>query len=213
MTSNVDVVLEAIRAVEERDRETLFGLYHDEVEFHDAPSLPYGGSSRGREALREQLETAPEETWLGTWGPLQPTEHERRMDARVVAADDEEVVVLYRAASLGSERRAARCPRARSVRGPRWQVRAGGDVPLRHGGDRRLPGAGETLVGLRASRAGAVTSRYPASTEVADRRCPCRASHAPLCRSSRRRSRASCRRSWSGASAINESPRWTAGSR
>lgn len=96
MTSNVEVVLEAIRAVEERDRETLFGLYHDEVEFHDAPSLPYGGSSRGREALRLQLETAPEETWLGTWGPLQPTEHERRMDARVVAADDDEVVVLYR---------------------------------------------------------------------------------------------------------------------
>ena len=62
MTSNVEVVLEAIRAVEERDRETLFGLYHDEVEFHDTPSLPYGGSSRGREALRMQLETAPEET-------------------------------------------------------------------------------------------------------------------------------------------------------
>ena len=39
--------------------------------------------------------TAPETTWLGTWGPLQPTEAERRMDPRVVASDGDEVTVLY----------------------------------------------------------------------------------------------------------------------
>lgn len=96
MTTNVDVVLRTFRAVEERDAESLFALYHPDVEFHDAPSLPYGGSFRGRDAIRERLERAPGETWLGTWGPLQPTEAERSMQPRVIAASEAEVVVLYR---------------------------------------------------------------------------------------------------------------------
>jgi len=95
MQSNVEVVLGVFRAVEERDREALFALYHDDVEFHDAPSLPYGGTVRGKAAIRAQLEAAPEATWLGTWGPLQPTEAERKMDPRVFAAEGEEVTVLY----------------------------------------------------------------------------------------------------------------------
>jgi ketosteroid isomerase-like protein len=96
MTPTVDVLLRTFRAVEQRDVEDLFSLYHPDVEFHDAPSLPYGGSVRGKDHLRELLERAPGETWLGTWGPLQPTEAERSMDPRVVAANDTEVVVLYR---------------------------------------------------------------------------------------------------------------------
>ncbi len=96
MNENVDVVLRTFRAVEQRDVDALFALYHPDVEFHDPPSLPYGGDARGRDEIRERLERAPEETWLGTWGPLQPTEAERSMDPRVVAADDAEVVVLYR---------------------------------------------------------------------------------------------------------------------
>jgi uncharacterized protein len=95
MRSNEDVVLGVIRAVEERDADALFELYHEDVELHDAPSLPYGSTARGKKRMREQLETAPEETWLGTWGPLQPTERERRMDARVVASNGDEVVVEY----------------------------------------------------------------------------------------------------------------------
>ncbi len=106
MQSNVEVVLALFRAVEERDREALFGLYHDDVEFHDAASLPYGGSVRGKAAIRARLEAAPETTWLGTWGPLQPTEAERRMDPRVIAAEGDQVAVLYtqRALSPGGER-------------------------------------------------------------------------------------------------------------
>jgi ketosteroid isomerase-like protein len=106
METNAEVVLATFTAVEERDRVGLFALFHDDVEFHDAPSLPYGGSFRGKEALREQLETAPETTWLGTWGPVQPTETERRMDPRVVATNGEEVTVLYtqRAMSPSGER-------------------------------------------------------------------------------------------------------------
>jgi ketosteroid isomerase-like protein len=96
VNSNVEIVLRTFRAVEQRDAEELFGLYHPDVEFHDAPSLPYGGTFRGRDDIREQLERHPDETWLGTWGPLQPTEAERSMTPRVVAASDEEVVVVYR---------------------------------------------------------------------------------------------------------------------
>jgi uncharacterized protein len=106
MQSNVEVVLALFRAVEERDREALFGLYHDDVEFHDAASLPYGGSVRGKAAIRARLEAAPETMWLGTWGPLQPTEAERRMDPRVIADEGDQVVVLYtqRALIAGGER-------------------------------------------------------------------------------------------------------------
>jgi uncharacterized protein len=93
--SNAEVVLAVIRAVEERDADALFELYHDDVELHDAPSLPYAYTARGKAEMRDQLETAPETTWLGTWGPLQPTEAERRMDPRVVASNGDEVTVLY----------------------------------------------------------------------------------------------------------------------
>ena len=37
-------------------------------------------NSKGKRVLMEQLESDPESTWLGTWGPLQPTEVERRFD-------------------------------------------------------------------------------------------------------------------------------------
>ena len=106
MQSSEEVVLATIAAVEERDRERLFALWHPDVEFHDASSLPYGGTMRGRAALIEQLENRPEETWLGTWGPLQPTEAERRMDPRMIASAGDEVVVLYtqRAIGAGGER-------------------------------------------------------------------------------------------------------------
>lgn len=103
MQTNAEVVLAAIRAVEGRDVEALFDLYHDDVEFRDALSLPYAYTARGKEGLREQLETAPGTTWLGTWGPLQPTEAERRMDPRVIATDGDEVVVEYTTRALARD--------------------------------------------------------------------------------------------------------------
>jgi uncharacterized protein len=103
MTGNMGVVLDAFRAVEERDREGLFALYHPQVEFVEAPSLPYGGTFRGREEIRNQLERAPGETWLGTWGPLQPTGAERSMDPRPIAANENEVVVLYHQRALAPD--------------------------------------------------------------------------------------------------------------
>lgn len=88
---NEAVVLEIFQALEARDREPLLARYHPDIEFHWPPSLPYGGSG-GLEALRAR---APDQTWSGTWWPLQPTETERRMDPRVVAAQADEVVVLW----------------------------------------------------------------------------------------------------------------------
>jgi ketosteroid isomerase-like protein len=101
--TNADVVLAVIRAVQERDAEALFELYHDDVELHDAPSLPYAYTARGKSAMRDQLETTPETTWLGTWGPLQPTYKERRMDPRVVATNGDEVTVLYTTRALAPD--------------------------------------------------------------------------------------------------------------
>jgi uncharacterized protein len=100
------VVLALFRAVEERDREALLELCHDDLELHDAPSLPYGGTVRGKAAMREQLDAPSETTWLGTWGPLQPTEEERRMDPRVVATNGDEVTAIHmqRAVSPAGER-------------------------------------------------------------------------------------------------------------
>lgn len=95
MQTNEEVVLRVIRAVEERDADALFELYHDDVELHDAPSLPYTHTARGKGEMQEQFEARPEETWLGTWDSLQPTEQERRMDPRVIASNGDEVVVLY----------------------------------------------------------------------------------------------------------------------
>jgi len=110
MQSTTEVVLAAFRAVEARDREALFGVYHDDVEFNEAPSLRYGASVRGKAALVAQLETTPEATWLGTWGPLQPTDAERRMDPRVVAAEGEEVVVVYTQRGLRADGRRFEAP-------------------------------------------------------------------------------------------------------
>ena len=67
----------------------------EDVQLHDPPSLPYGGAVEGMPSLKEQLEGPSENTWLGTWDPVQPTEAERRFNPRVISEKDGEVVVLY----------------------------------------------------------------------------------------------------------------------
>ena len=84
---NVRVMREIFSAIEESDARRFVDLCDPNVEFHWPPSLPYGGITYGRD--RE----GP--SWGKTWIPLQPTEAERRMDPRVVAASDDEVVVLW----------------------------------------------------------------------------------------------------------------------
>jgi uncharacterized protein len=88
-SESVAIVLEAFKAVEERDRQRLLELYDPAVAFHWTPSLPFGGSTR--RGVRER----PGPGWSEVWDPLQPTEAERRMDPRVVAATSREVVVQW----------------------------------------------------------------------------------------------------------------------
>jgi ketosteroid isomerase-like protein len=97
MSNTADVVLKIFRAVEERDRDTVLALYHPDVEFYDAPSLPYGGSRHGFEAV---VGAAWE--WAETWDPVQH-EAERKMDPQVVATHDDQVVVLYRQRAVDAE--------------------------------------------------------------------------------------------------------------
>ena len=78
---NTEVMLEIFSAIEHRDFQRLLDLCQPDVEFLWPPSLPYAGGERG--------------AWAQTWVPLQPTETERRMDPRVVAASGNEVVVLW----------------------------------------------------------------------------------------------------------------------
>ena len=84
---NVEGLLEIFAAIERRDPQRVLELCCPDVEFHWPPSLPYGGVSRGLGGDRP--------TWSATWVPLQPTEAERLMDPRVVAATEEEVVVCW----------------------------------------------------------------------------------------------------------------------
>jgi ketosteroid isomerase-like protein len=85
---NVEVMRALFSAIERRDERRFLELVHPDCEMHWPPSLPYGGTARGLQ---------PEgPTWSDTWSPLQPTAAERRMEPRVVAARDDEVVVLWR---------------------------------------------------------------------------------------------------------------------
>jgi ketosteroid isomerase-like protein len=89
---NIDVMRQIFEAIERRDLLRMRELTDPEAEFHWPPSLPYGGVRRGLEA--------PGPSWEMTWIPLQPTETERRMDPRVIAAHDDEVVILWRQRGL-----------------------------------------------------------------------------------------------------------------
>jgi uncharacterized protein len=89
---NVQVMLEIFRALEQRDPsrrnvdEQEEALYQPDVEFHWPAALPYGGTFRGKDAA----------IWSAIWNPLQPTAADRKMDPRVIGADDHQVVILYR---------------------------------------------------------------------------------------------------------------------
>lgn len=84
---NSKTIVAVFRAIEERDAEQFRALLQPDFEIHWPRSLPYGGSSRG-------VEPQPG-GWGATWQPLQPTEAEKRMDAKVIAAQDDDVVVLW----------------------------------------------------------------------------------------------------------------------
>ncbi len=84
---NSKTIRAVFRSIEQRDDTQNALLFQPDFEIHWPPSLPYGGTFRG---------LAPRKNgWNETWNPLQPTEAERKMNARVIAAHDNDVVVLW----------------------------------------------------------------------------------------------------------------------
>jgi ketosteroid isomerase-like protein len=92
---NSKTILAIFRAIEERNDVQFRSFLQPDFEIHWPRSLPYGGTFRG-------LEPQPH-GWGATWGPLQPTAADRKMDAQVVAAHDDDVVVLWRQRGRASE--------------------------------------------------------------------------------------------------------------
>jgi ketosteroid isomerase-like protein len=97
---NIKVVLECFAAVEQRDEKRQRQLFHPDVEFHWPPSLL--DSRRTEDGARSSFEEV--------WDPLQPTGNERSMDPRIVAAGDDEVVVLWQQRGLDAKGTAFECP-------------------------------------------------------------------------------------------------------
>jgi uncharacterized protein len=85
--SNIQTMLGVFAAVEHRDQTRMLELCAPDVGFHWPKSLPYG--------RQVGTLTSPGPGWGDTWAPLQPTETERRLDPRVIAASDTEVVVHW----------------------------------------------------------------------------------------------------------------------
>jgi ketosteroid isomerase-like protein len=88
----VETVLAVFAAVERRDDAALARVCRPDVELCWPPPLPYGGTARGL-AWRGK-------GWAAYWDRLQPTSALRRLDPQVVAADGQDVVVLWRQRGL-----------------------------------------------------------------------------------------------------------------
>jgi ketosteroid isomerase-like protein len=99
---NVDLVLACFAAVAQRDVERQRKLFHPEAEFHWPPSLPYGRSRADASVERPSFEDV--------WDPFQPTQEERGLDPRVVAARGTEVVVLWQQRGVDSAGNRFECP-------------------------------------------------------------------------------------------------------
>ena len=84
---NSKTILAIFRAIEDRDAAQFRALLQPDFEIHWPQSLPYGGTFRG-------VEPQPR-GWGATWQPLQPTDSERKMDPQVIAAQGDDVVVLW----------------------------------------------------------------------------------------------------------------------
>lgn len=90
MSTNVEVVRRLFDAVERRDLPGLLACYHEEVEIHEAASLPYGGVYRGLEGAVRHVSA-----FQATWAPYQ-TPAEYGLGAEVAEGEDGAVVAVFR---------------------------------------------------------------------------------------------------------------------
>ncbi len=168
---NAALLLEVFSAIERRDDRRFQELLDPEFEICWPASLPYGGTFRGP--------TPEGPTWGSTWIPLQPTDAERRMDARVVATGGDQVVVLWR-------------QRGRSPSGARVDAEVLGLYTVR---DRKLVRAqmfyfdtvdvARFLAGTRATASLSPASLSPASLSPGPRGDPTEAAAPPNDRTAR----------------------------
>lgn len=98
MGANVDVVRRLFGAVERRDLSGMLDCYDDEVEIHEAASLPYGGIYRGHEGA-----VAHASGFQKAWARYQ-TPAEYRLDADFVADPDGAVVAVFRHRAVDPEK-------------------------------------------------------------------------------------------------------------
>ena len=85
---NKKLLMSVFAAIEQRNDQRFSEFLDADFQIHWPPSLPYGAGKA--------------KTWSDTWNSLQPTGAERRMDPRVVAVNEDEVVVLWRQRGLSA---------------------------------------------------------------------------------------------------------------
>lgn len=90
MSKNVEVVRRLFAAVEQRDLSGMLECYHEEVEIHEAASLPYGGVYRGLEGAVRHASGFQE-----TWGRFQPTA-DHALGGVFSEGDDGAIVAIFR---------------------------------------------------------------------------------------------------------------------
>jgi ketosteroid isomerase-like protein len=90
MSDQVGVVRRLFDAVERRDLVGVLDCYDEDVEIHEAPSLPYGGVYRGREGAQRHAMA-----FLETWATYQSAE-KIPLDARFQQGEAGTVTAVFR---------------------------------------------------------------------------------------------------------------------
>ena len=96
MSEKGDLVRRLFEAVEARDIAAVVSCYADDVEIHEAASLPYGGVYRGRDGALRHWERV-----ISAWRPFQRG-LKPNLSAVFVDGDDDTVAVLFRARGIGA---------------------------------------------------------------------------------------------------------------
>lgn len=100
MHSNIPVVRRLLEAVERRDFESMLDCYAPDVEINESDDLPYGGTYRGYEGVREHAEG-----FMRTWGRFQTEARDAKLDARFTEGTDGLVTAIFRHRANDPERR------------------------------------------------------------------------------------------------------------
>jgi ketosteroid isomerase-like protein len=96
MSEKGDLVRRLFKAVEARDAAAVVSCYADDVEIHEAESLPYGGVYRGRDGALRHWERV-----IDAWRPFQ-RDLRTNLSAVFVDGDGDTVAVLFRARGINA---------------------------------------------------------------------------------------------------------------